>query len=446
MRQVRIAVLVLFFIGAASWKVRTVTLRFDPPQNQLAMYAMYTHLDGSVTKPQQFEGLVGFTSAVYSTQTIQKNYCAATSELYFSSYDFNKQSYKLGEGTEGGQGGPGGAPTPGGGGGEGPSPGGGGGPSPGGGTSPIVIGGPDNGSDHRAGSSSEGGKKPIVIGGGDPNLQYGPGGGGGGGAGPSRRGGGAAPTGRLDISDQLRQGLTLIQNCKGEVLGSRGAELSRIKEEDESAQSMDQLLELAFSPYYPDKPVTVGDSWTNSKYFTMLGVRKKRPITLKYTVWPTFDIFTIRGTDEDVGAVFNPNRFFYAYLVMFRMQGEPGYSAYGIDPVAAVTYSGADVFDDSESLDTDKLHIERSFQGKFNMGAIAIYDYKNNTPISLSITQHVEYWKKEKSAPLNPASYLKPKSEHQLVKYTLDFDLFRVAVESPPQLMRKIVRDTNAHY
>jgi len=414
MKKALLTVLFLWIGGIAvlfSQVVRVAVLHFDPPVNQETIYSIYTNLDGSITRPQQYEGLIGFTRADFSVQITDNSYGALTSEVLFSNYTFSKQEITLGEGVpEGGR--PGGAPP----GGGGTAPGGPGGGGPG---------------------YSVGPGTPAKEESTDGIKQYpGPGGPGGPGGGGPAPGGEEVGGRKLDISELLKQKLIVVQNSRCEVLGSRGVELVRVKEEDVASQSLDQLMELFYTCYLPDKPVVLGESWFNTYYYTLLGVRKKLPIEMKFTVWPRFQIATLAGglsPDEDVSAALrSPGRFFLArQLLNTRFDNQPGYTIYDLYNVVIFTMSGANHFDDSEVEETQTRRIERSFKGKISMGGVAVYDYEHSYFTLLSITQYVDYWKIEKEIPLQAtlAEEEEPVKTRMLVNYRLDFDALLRAFE-----------------
>ncbi len=415
-----LSVVIFLMLGGGavlfSQVVRVAVLRFDPAVNQEAIYSIYTALDGSITRPQQYEGLIGFTQADFSIQTTDNSYGALTSEVLFSNYTFSKQEISLGEGVPGERG-PGG--TPGAGGGTPPGGPGGGGPGYSTGLVTPAKGEPKDGIKQYPGPGPGPGPSP----------------------GPGPGGGGPAPGGeavggrKLDISELLKQKLIVVQNSRCEVLGSRGVELVRVKEEDVSSQSLDQLMELFYTCYMPDKPVVLGETWYNTYYYTLLGVRKKIPIEMKFTVWPRFQISTFGGLspDEDVSAALrSPGRFFFArQLLNTRFDNQPGYTIYNLYNVAIFTMSGANHFDDSEVEQTQTRRIERSFRGKISMGGVAVYDYEHSYFVLLSITQYVDYWKVEKEIPLQAtlAEEEEPVKVRMLVNYRLDFDALLRAFE-----------------
>ncbi|MFN4181879.1 MAG: hypothetical protein ACK4G3_01530 [bacterium] len=388
---------VLFFAIAP----RKALLQCKPEKQSAAVYQSIAYVDASITEsPQIWRGLIGTTFADYSFHVQESAGATVTSIVRFHNYFF--YPYQLSIGEREGLGGAGAGRT---GGGEGGGPGG----PPGGG-----AGGYSAPGSYGVGSGFSPLQSPGEPPGGPSEGQPG-----------AQRGEPLAP----ELSPLLRQELTVVQNNSCDVLGTRGAELRRIRiETAQQSIGMDQILELLFSVHLPNRVTTLGERWFAQRNYTVMGIKTLVPVELRFILWPKFNINNLFGLDTEASlALARLSRspwMMSRYFTLWAAARElPGYGVIEDHRIAVITLSGSTPFEGTEREEQPDQIIERKFKGTFRIGGLLFFDYWNGFPLTLSMSEHVEYTNHETVTPLIEEA--KPYSVYRLYNYDLDFDTSR---------------------
>jgi len=200
---------------------------------------------------------------------------------------------------------------------------------------------------------------------------------------------------------------------------------------------MDQIMELAFLPYLPDRVVSYGDSWKRTKPFTLLGIRTPIMVDLTYTIHPRIDIGTACELDSVICEMLSRGRP-YLSRVLRRVLGLPGFAPYDTYVLAGVFASGSTDFDSSETeevIDQEggfSYTVERTFRGRAHLSALFLYDITNSSLFSLAVSEYVQYFRKERR--LDIAAIETEEGEGrgpplEYFNYILDTDLLRATYE-----------------
>ncbi|MHA2610799.1 MAG: hypothetical protein V2G33_00180 [bacterium JZ-2024 1] len=383
---------------------RKALLQCKPEKQSAAVYHSIAYVDASITEaPQIWRGLIGTTFANYSFHIQESAGATVTSIVRFHNYLFFPRQLSVGEREGLGGAGAGAGRT-----------GGGAGGAPGG-----PPGGGGGGGYSAPGPSGQGlGSFPLQYPGEPPG-------------GPSegqpgeQRGEPLTP----ELSPLLRQELTVVQNNSCDVLGTRGAELGRIRVETaQQSIGMNQILELLFSVHLPNRETTLGERWFAQRNYTVMGIKTLIPVELRFILWPKFNINNLFGLDTEASLALarlsrRPWMMSRYFLVWAAARELPGYGVVDDQRIAVITLSGSTPFEGSEREEQPEQVVERKFKGTFRMGGLLFFDYWNGLPLTLSLSEHVEYTNHETVTPLIEEA--KPYTVYRLYNYDLDFDTSR---------------------
>ncbi len=380
---------ILLFLAIAP---RKTMLQCKPENQSAAVYRSVAYVDASITEAQTWRGLIGTTLADFSFHVQETAGDTLTSKVRFHRYLFFPTQLAVGER-------------------EGAAPPEGGGGAPGG------VGGGGGYSSPSPPSANGGNASPQQMPGpGQPPAQQ------------PRGAQALAP----EISPLLRQELTVVQNNSCDVLGSRGIELSLIRvQQAEQSVGMDQLLEFLFSIHLPNRVTTIGEQWNARRIYTIMGLKTKMPLDLRFTLWPVFSLRDIGSLDTESALAlarlarrpWMMSEYFLSWALVRRL---PGIGVIDDNRVAVITFSGSYPFEGVEMEERPEEIVERKYKGTVKLGALLFFDYWNGFPLSLSSSQTVQYTNHQTVTPLIEEA--KPYTSYLLYSYTLDYDTSRESI------------------
>ncbi len=365
-----------------------VYLAYEPEVDSFTYYRSITRLDGAITRPQQYQGLIGFTFAEFQIIPTERVFNTTVVRMQIPRYFFRETPIEVGEGT-----------------GEG------------------LTGG--------AAGGEEGGEMP---GGGEQGIPGGPG----------------APVGGMEregqqverspeelrLSRLLQREWELVLNNHYRIVGTRGLDFKKIRyARNVSALGMDQIVEMAFLPYLPAQEVRLGDSWSIERPITVLGLRTPVRVRITYRLYPRFNFGEICNLDRTICSA--TQRFFQfpdrlSVSILRRLLGQPGVAGLDTSAVAVVAFSGSRRFSGTETEERTLPEtgiiktIEREYDGELILGGLFVYDLTRPSMLSVYLTQWVRYFRKQYEA---EALYTEQEPPLEYYDYIVDFTLQRLTYQ-----------------